>query len=425
MIKYLPELLKENVISQEIADNITDYYLKQKKKDSNKLFVIFGVLGALLIGLGIILIIAHDWDTMQRNIKVILSLSPLIAAQVVGGFVLLKKNTSIVWKESTATFLFFSIGACISLISQIYHISGDLSMFLLVWMSLSLPVIYLMNSSFTSLLYIVGITYYSCEAGYWSSPHSEPYQYWLLLFLAIPHYLTIVKSNVQSNFVKFHTIFISLSIIISLGTMGRGDLMYISYFSLFAILLMIDTIPFFQKYILRDKTFDILGFAGTMVLLFILSFNGVWDHMAKEHNNTYDLQMSKEIAPLIITTLIALMLFYKKYTLVSLNRMRPIEFNFLLFIVIYIFFSSFPALAITLINAIILTIGIFTIINGLKSSHLGILNLGLLVIAVLVICRFFDSHLSFLTRGLLFVSVGVSFFLTNYQMLKNRRKNEN
>jgi hypothetical protein len=65
-----------------------------------------------------------------------------------------------------------------------------------------------------------------------------------------------------------------------------------------------------------------------------------------------------------------------------------------------------------------------TILDGAKKDHLGVLNYGLLIIMVLAVCRFFDTDLSFIIRGLLFVSVGIGFFATNYWMLKKRKANE-
>ncbi|MFT5306512.1 MAG: hypothetical protein ACI89M_002038, partial [Chitinophagales bacterium] len=41
----------------------------------------------------------------------------------------------------------------------------------------------------------------------------------------------------------------------------------------------------------------------------------------------------------------------------------------------------------------------------------------------LVACRFFDSNLSFVFRGLLFILVGLGFFFVNYWMI-NRRKSD-
>ena len=422
----LSELIEENVINQQIGDNISNYYLNKKENGVNKLFVIFGVLGALLIGLGILLIIAHNWDNFSHNIKVVFAFVPLLSAQILCIYLLAKRSESIAWKEGAATFLFLSVGASISLVSQIYHISGDLSTFLLVWMSLSLPVIYLMNSSFTSLLYLIGITVYSCEAGYWSSQVGLPYLYWILLILAIPHYLGLIKHMSGSNFTRFHNLLIVMSIVISLGTVTKHnyELRNIAYLSLFGIFLLIDRVPIFQKNKEHNLIFEIVGFSGSMFILFNLSFSWFWNQLSITHYSIYQLVVTWEMIPVIITTLIALILLFEKFRAQTLSRIRPVELLFLVYILIYILFGSIPSMAIIFINILILFLGVSTIIIGLRRNHTGVLNLGLLIITILVICRFFDTELSFVLRGSLFIGVGIGFFFMNYRMLK-KRKNEN
>jgi len=422
----LPELIEENVITQQVADHISDFYSRKKESGVNKLFVIFGVLGALLVGLGILLIIAHNWDILSRNVKSVLAFVPMLGAQILCGWLLVRRSDSMAWKEGASTFLFLSVGASISLVSQIYHISGDLSTYLLVWMSLSLPVIYLMNSSFTSLLYLIGITWYSCEAGYWSHRIDQPYLYWILLILAIPHYLMLIKRNSGSNYVRFHNLLIVISLVISLGTVARAnsELIYIAYLSLFAIFLLIEGIPLFQKNKDHNLIFEIAGFSGSMIILFILSFSRFWNHLSTMHHAVDQLLVSREMIPVILTTLIASVLLYRNIRTQTLSRIKPIAFLYLIYILIYVFLGSMPSLAIIFINMLILFLGVSTIIIGLRLNHIGVLNLGLLIITILVICRFFDTELSFMLRGFLFIGVGIGFFLMNYRMLKSR-KNEN
>jgi uncharacterized membrane protein len=427
MNKYLPELVKENIISQEIADKISDYYNKKKKLGQNRIFLIFGVLGALLVGLGIILIIAHNWDMLPKLIKTVLALLPLIVTQILCGYAILKQKDNPVWKESSATSLFFAIGATISLISQIYHISGDLSLFLLTWMCLFVPMIYIMMSSFSSLLYISGITYYACVAGYSYGSNSEPLIYWVLLLLIIPYYYYLSKNKPESNFLRFHNLLIAGSIIICLGTLSahNGELMYISYFSLFAIFLTFDFNLVTNKTELQDRLFIIIGFAGTLFLLFILSFNWYWEDFVSTKPYKGSLLFTREMITLVVTTLIAILLLIKKYYSKGIIKFKPVEFIFLFFILTYLIGIKHPSISIILINAMIFILGITTLINGIKTDHLGVLNLGLFIIALLIICRFFDTHLSFLLRGILFVLVGVGIIVTNSQILKNRKKNEN
>jgi len=155
-LKELPELVSKKIITEEVAQNIKNYYQKNPEENSNKLFTIFGIIGALLGGLGIILILAHNWDDFSVLTKTVFSIIPLVLGQIACFYTLTKKSESITWRESSATFLLFAIAASISLVAQVYNINGDFPKFLLTWILLSLPLIYIMHSSFVSLLSIVG-----------------------------------------------------------------------------------------------------------------------------------------------------------------------------------------------------------------------------------------------------------------------------
>ena len=66
LLKDIQDLVNAEIISDEVADKIQDYYRTKGSLSKNRLFVVFGILGAILIGLGIILIIAHNWDELSR-----------------------------------------------------------------------------------------------------------------------------------------------------------------------------------------------------------------------------------------------------------------------------------------------------------------------------------------------------------------------
>ncbi|HEY9009292.1 MAG TPA: DUF2157 domain-containing protein, partial [Ohtaekwangia sp.] len=166
ILKDLPELVHAHVISEETAQRIRVYYEQKQEQTPNRLMVVFGILGALLVGLGIILIIAHNWDDFGKPVKLFFALLPLLAGQALCGYTLFKKQDSVAWRESAATFLFLAIAAAISIVSQVYNIDGTLAGFLFIWMLLAFPIIYVVQSSIASLLYIIGITWYGCELSY-------------------------------------------------------------------------------------------------------------------------------------------------------------------------------------------------------------------------------------------------------------------
>jgi uncharacterized membrane protein len=257
--KELPELVKADVISQEVADRISSYYNIKSEQGTNRLYLVFGVLGALLIGLGIILIIAHNWDELSRAVKTGFAFLPLVAGQLLCGYVFLKIPDSITWRESSALFLFLSVGSTLALVSQTYNIPGSLGPFLLTWMVLCLPIIYVMKSSIVSLFYIVGITWYASETGYWSSPSEQATLYWILLSGVLPYYYVLAKNHPQSNFTGFHHWFIPISVTITLGTVAgpATELMFIAYVSLFAFFYLTGNSSYFEGQSLKRNGYKV------------------------------------------------------------------------------------------------------------------------------------------------------------------------
>ena len=110
------------------------------------------------------------------------------------------------------------------------------------------------------------------------------------------------------------------------------------------------------------------------------------------------------------------LLFYEKNKRTNFKKISILELSFLTNILFFIRGYEFLIIA----NAIVLAIGISEINRENKLNHLGILNFGLILINILITCRFFDTNLSFIIRGLLFIIIGLGFFLINFIMLKKK-----
>jgi hypothetical protein len=154
-----------------------------------------------------------------------------------------------------------------------------------------------------------------------------------------------------------------------------------------------------------------------------MSFDDAWSGIRDTDLSFSKVVISMQFAILIAYDLLSSFLFYKQWNGKSIKEINPIGAIFIGFVLVYLLGIKFP-IAVVLDNLLLFALGVFTIRNGIKRNHLGILNYGLLIITALVISRFFDSDLSFVSRGLLFISVGVGFFVVNYQMLKKRKQNE-
>ncbi len=419
ILNALPELVTHGVLTEEAAANVRAYYQQKDLQQSPKTNIIFGVLGAILVGMGIILMVAHNWDTLPRFIKLLFSFVPLVAGQLFCAFTLFKKSDHKTWREGSASFLFFAVGASVALVAQVYHIPGNLGSFLLTWMLLSFPLMYIMSSSMVSLLYLVGITAFGVEDGYGYQAADDHY-YWGLLLLAVPFYIQLVKKQPAGNATFFHHWFFALSLTIALGTVASGDalLLPIAYMSLFAVFYLLGTMPWFGFKRLLSNGYLVVGSLGTMILLLGLSFKFFWVELAASTFKTG----FPEILATALFTLVAIILLYLQVRDRSEAPVNPMSFVFLLFIVIYLFGVQAPILGVVFTNLLVLAAAIFTILRGLRLYHAGILNYCLLIIAVLVICRFFDTNISFVLRGLMFVAVGAGFFMANSLLAKKRKQ---
>jgi uncharacterized membrane protein len=105
----ISDLLKAEIITQETADRIHAYYKSKGGSSTNRLFVVFGILGAILIGLGITLIIAHNWDELSRSTKTVIAFIPLLTGQALCGFTLMKSGKALPGGRAPPPFCFLPL----------------------------------------------------------------------------------------------------------------------------------------------------------------------------------------------------------------------------------------------------------------------------------------------------------------------------
>ena len=180
---------------EETAKRLRDHYGPAEAGGGKKwALLILGILGAALIGAGVILLVAHNWDDLSRSTRVALAFAPLLTAIALADWVLLQRHNSAPWCEGTATYWALTIGSTISLIAQIYHIHGDTARFFLTWILLGLPIVYLLRSNVAACLYFIGATAWAGCAFSSYSPGTALW-YWGLLALAVPHIIRLWRGK--------------------------------------------------------------------------------------------------------------------------------------------------------------------------------------------------------------------------------------
>ena len=416
--KEIPKLLREGVIDQATADKLQAYYLSQGGSYNNRLFLAFGALGATLVSLGIMLIFAHNWDELSRSVKLILAFLPLLIGQVLCAYSFYRKSENQTWREVSSVILFFAVGAAMALVSQIYHIPGELASFLFAWAILVLPLIYVMKSALSSLLYLIGISWYVILVVFDNSS-MDPLHFWWMFAAIIPFYIFLYRSNRDSNAITFHNWLLPAAALFGAAAFISKEPKLIGpiYVCLLGLIYLIGHSHYYKDFRLVRNGFKVIGAIGTIIFLLIFSFHWPWKEIVKEQ--IHFVSMEGLALGLILTSCMAML--YYNFLKESKFELKPLNLVFLFFLAIFLLGLGSPNSAQVAINVLILVIGGLMIKEGGEQNHLGILNFGMLIIAALITARFFDSDFSFVFRGLLFVFVGLGFFAVNYWLLNKRK----
>ncbi|MFH0892094.1 MAG: DUF2157 domain-containing protein [Candidatus Falkowbacteria bacterium] len=141
LVSYLNSWVEKSIItSEQRALMLEDL---SHESVTGKLFKIFAVIGALFIGIGIILMISSNWEYLPKIVKLVLILAMPIVS--LGGGVYLSQTKPDYIKIGDALIIVGTllIGASIALLGQLYHLDGSISGLLLWWFILSLPVMLL------------------------------------------------------------------------------------------------------------------------------------------------------------------------------------------------------------------------------------------------------------------------------------------
>ncbi|MDD5174779.1 MAG: DUF2157 domain-containing protein [Candidatus Omnitrophica bacterium] len=422
LYQALPELVASGILTQETADRIRKHY-GEVKSFSKKIvtLIVLGTVGALLIGMGVILLFGHNWEQLSRFTRAILSMTPLVAGQGLALWVLLKRPQSSPLKESVATFLSLMVGASIALISQTYNIPGDAGTFMLTWMLLIAPVVYFMQASLPAAIYLIGITAW-CGSS-WNDP-AKAILFWPMAAVVIPHFVWTLRQEIYT----FRTTLLSLTMVIcvsfaasfSLGKTWVGSWVII-FPSIYSICYLLGTMDVRTITANWQRPLRLIGGIGLFVLAFQFTFKYAWQYF-----NGYSYGITRKITFLnalpdnvisIVIVAAAMLLLYdnikRKNLIASLFGMVP-----LLSITAYLVNGQSAILPLIIFNIYLFVLSTTCIISGIRDNNLAVVNAGMLMLAILIVARFFDSDIGFITKGLVFIAIGTGFLFTNMLLVR-------
>ena len=167
---------------------------------------------------------------------------------------------------------------------------------------------------------------------------------------------------------------------------------------------------------------------GLCITALIMSFAESWHNYAGRNlswdpnpGHTFNLLVNGIVILVMLSALV--LLFTRRPDLFSIQEWAEPALPFLALLSRGLLESS-PAsdgLLAGVFNVFVLVWGITNVVGGLREVRWAALNFGLLAICGLLAVRFFDSDMTFLTRGVLFVLLGAAFLGANLYLSARRK----
>ncbi|MEJ2321867.1 MAG: DUF2157 domain-containing protein [Gammaproteobacteria bacterium] len=427
LYRELPELVGQGVIRPEVAERLREHYGEPEMAGGSakqRAIVLFSILGALLIGGGVILLLAHNWDVLSRPLRAAIAVAPLAVAAMLGAWLLWTRNSGVAWREGVGTAQTLAIGASIALVSQTYNMGGSFDDYMLTWSLLALPVAYLLRATLPALLYLVGIAVW---AGSVAHLGLRGLWYFPLLAAVLPFIWLASQPERYHPRALLLTWFLAVT-----ASFGVADALRPAYVpleiwpllfgSLFALLYLAGARWWSDASSAWQRPLQTVGALGIVGLCLVLSFYDVWD--AGEWSPRRDEVAAMHLLVIALIPLAAVLLWiaawrHKGWSDIMLGGVTPLALAGWLAAV-----NGGVLLSTILFNLYLLVLGTGTLVAGLRSRRLASINAGMAVLSAVILCRFFDSEISFIIRGLAIIAIGLSFLVVNMLILRRKPEGE-
>lgn len=423
--KHLPEWVREGIITGEQAGQI-EAWLEARQGRGISPLTVLAAIGSLMTGIGILLIVAHNWDQMPHAARLFFALLPAVLGAALTAFAVLKKSGSTAWNESAGILHLAGLGASVSLISQVYQISGSMESFLLIWLLLAAPVMFLTRSMAAGFLFLLLATGFAGAAGYSFRPQASVLHYlWMLAAWAAFTWQSLKFNRHAAWYNAFSWLF-PLSVCLAVGTSGRHSAEPAWLWQLYTVLMgcFLWAAPFFSRRFpsLSRNGLTILPRLGLLIIVTLFSYKFFWKDLFYDElfrNNNFLREPGFWVS---VGAWMALAAVSIRQYMLNLQTVAAETWVALAFVLsVWLFGKLSPEAGTLLTNALLIITGFYLLRKGIKADRLDQLNYGMLWLAVFVVCRFFDFKLGYLFRGLFFIALGLILFGVNYYLLRQRK----
>ncbi len=408
--------LAEGIISVDQAQTLNARYPVQQQNNSwGK--IIFSAIGALLIGLGVILFFAYNWDAMHRLLKLALILGAVVASHMVGWYLSFTRPHSQRLGESLHLLGTLLFGAGIWLIAQIYHIDEHYPNGILLWSLGAIAMAWALNSTVQALLAMALLGFW-CGSEIFDFRRELTWAPWMIGFLVIPF-----AWRKNSPLLMF---FASILFLLLLFFVSIGNEFELVIHLLFILALGYMTVSKLVTRFGRDGLGNILFSVGTLVyfiLLFAFSFVDIIDDFYIKTVTPFDFILYVLI-PTVLVLGLGVAVWRDRQNLLP-SRADQIDAGLK-----YLTVSVFVVSTLTLksgLPAIIFNLALFVhsilyLLSGMEHLRWQRVAFGAFMLALLIFVRFLDLFDSLLLRSLAFIGLGVGLFVVGVMFSRQKEK---
>lgn len=429
LYRELPGLVEHGVLAPDAATALQEHYGPLRELNTRRiLLIVFGLLGALLIGCGVVLILAHSWDGLPRPLRAGLCFALLLAAQGLALGAARWRPGSEIWTEGSAGFLSVAVITCISLIAQTYQMGVDLQSLLLVWLVLTLPIAYLLSSRLAMAICWLGATQWIVEVPWRTFSFTDYAIYLGFVILAAPFLVRLFLTdrreprNALLGWVVCGCLALAGAPLGGWPDIGLRAPLYAGMLgSSYALGIWLAK-EGDEPLAAWRRPFHAAGALGLGVLLFTCSFQEIWS-TGSDWVNTSRVIAGPALAIGIVVALTAgsciagVRLLRKAHVGQGLLACTPL----LIFAGWAASLDPRNAFAIMLVvNLYAVAVGLTICVRKASRNELGAANLGLLLALAVLTARFLDANISFVVRGVGFIMLGAAFLAMNLWMLRRR-----
>lgn len=406
------ELMKwvdEGLVTPENGKIIAARYQLSAQGSSLVTYMFCNIIGAIMVGLGVLLYIAYSWEAMAQTSRLWTSVAVLGFSQLLNLGIIWTKRQGSGLAEGAGIFHGIVVFSVIMALAQTFYLGASTAGYILMGLLMILPMMYLLRSSSLTVLYVVMTIVYGLQFDV-DQIWGGVYLVWPLLACMVPMYLRLWRSRNSSIRLVWLSWFLALAIysafILSMEQVS-GIIPILFYACITAITFLSGALI---KQLGRWGTpFRIVGQVGLIGVLLIASMESTWIDI----RNMNDLSLIG-MAVLFVLFVLALGL----YVLALKKRSRGVVFLGFVPLLIgagaVLAYQDIGIVAITVVmNIYVAGIGLSVLFVNRKNRHIQEINWGLLILFALIACRFFDTSFSYSARALVFIVMGALLLAVN------------